>query len=132
MKVFRLKLPSCNLESVGFSGDSRHPSEKLNLSFRASKSCVDGFLMENNVKVSEPLRWPFGVSGTDGDRKISPTRPPFPENDMKRFGWNLDPSREYNFYGSFRTSSGSTFEVLVDPRDAIQTVYMVSTNIGNK
>ncbi|MFD8996767.1 hypothetical protein [Streptomyces abikoensis] len=129
LKEFSLELPSCEPEKVGFSGNATFPGQKLNLSFRAPKRCVDSFLAEHQVDVADPAHWPSG-GGRDGDRVISPTEPPFVEKDMKRFGWKLDPSREYNFYDSFKTANGSLFRVLIDPRDAVQTVYMVSTTVG--
>lgn len=127
MKSFQVELPPCDVEKVGFWGDSARSDQRLALSFTAPKVCIDQFLKNYGVKVEDPKHWPFGAwaNSVDG-RKVSPTEPPFAEKEIKQFDWNLDPGRQYNFYRDFHTPSGADFDVLVDPRDTKQTVYMRS------
>lgn len=124
LKRFELQLPSCDVEGLGFSGSSRYPEEKLSLSFRAPKPCVDKFLREHGaVDVEKPFHWP--TQGAD-----SPQDSYFLEEDSKRFGWEFDHSRQYDVHRGFHTSNGSLFKVLVDPRGTTETVYMQSTFVG--
>ncbi|MFH8346299.1 hypothetical protein [Streptomyces sp. NPDC018045] len=129
MDRFKLKLPSCDVKEVGFSGSARYPEEKLSLSFRAPRPCVEKFLQEHGVsKVKDPYHWPSGRV-VSGDSDPAP-EPPFLEAETKRFGWKFDPRKLYNVYSDFHTSNGSLFKVLGEPHGDTETLYLQSTYAG--
>ncbi|MCA6096394.1 hypothetical protein LE181_30035 [Streptomyces sp. SCA3-4] len=123
VESYGLQLPSCDITDVGFSGSSKRPGEKLNLSFRAPEECVNRYLADHGVKAGEAVSWPFGPRVIDG-REVSPTEPPFAGGDVKRFGWKLDATGKYEYYDSFTTIKGAHFAVLVDVHDPMRTIYM--------
>ncbi len=101
---------------------------KVELRFRASEDCVHGYLVSQHVDFDQEIDWPFGPVKANGET-LSPTRPPFQEEEMKRLNLHLDPG-EKCAVNEFRTPSGALLKVLVDPRGEEETVYLVSRSTG--
>ncbi|MEV7770070.1 hypothetical protein [Kitasatospora sp. NPDC086791] len=119
-KAFGLDLPACELKGVGFSGSAKYPEENLNLSFRASKECVDGFLSAHSADPAHPLHWTPGQGNQIG----------FDGPETQRFGWSFDNAVTYDLFVNFTTSTGSRFAVVADPGQTERTVYMDSSFLG--
>ncbi|MFF4378062.1 hypothetical protein [Kitasatospora sp. NPDC001547] len=119
-KAFGLDLPACDLQGVGFSGSAKYPGQNLNLSFRASKDCVDRFLSAHSADLARPVHWTPGQGNQTG----------FDDAETRGFGWTFDKAVTYDLFVDFKTSTGSRFSVVVDPGQTERTVYMESRYLG--
>ncbi|WP_459648867.1 hypothetical protein [Kitasatospora sp. Ki12] len=119
-KAFGLDLPACELKGVGFSGSSKYPEERLSLSFRASKECVDGYLSTHQADPADPLHWTPGQGNRIG----------FDTPETQRFGWSFDRAVTYDLFVDFTTSTGSRFSVVAGPGQTERTVYLESHFLG--
>ncbi|WP_329448727.1 hypothetical protein OG906_37185 (plasmid) [Streptomyces sp. NBC_01426] len=126
LKGFQLELPPCQTEDLTFSGQTSAPGIKMAMSFTASTSCVEQYLKDHQVDLSNPLYWPASGWDSVGGEKISPTEPPFKPESMKQFKLNLDAGKKYKKYIGFRTPKDAEFTVLLDPEEGNTSLYMES------
>ncbi|GAA2130149.1 hypothetical protein GCM10009760_02290 [Kitasatospora kazusensis] len=122
LKTFGLQLPPCEVQGVGYSGSSKEPYQKLSLSFRAPKACVDQYLRDHSADPGKPAHWSPGAD-PKAARLVS-------DADAAKYGWSFDGATKYELFTGFATANQSTFAVLVDPRDPVETVYLDSTYLG--
>jgi hypothetical protein len=118
---YRISLPSCPVE--GFRFDVQPPlTDRLAFTFTAPKSCVDGYLKQYGVDPADPsVHWPEPGSSA----------PPFDADEMRQFGWVLDPGVKYDlFFGFHSPDRWSTFWVLVKPGLDREAVYVRSKTLG--
>lgn len=128
---YRLSLPACPMDGLRFDIQPRL-TDRLAFTFTATKSCVDDYLTQHGVDAAHPFgRWPSGVSGTAGGATIGPYDPPFDAEEMRQFGWVLDPGVQHDTYDDFETPNRwSTFKVLVKPGPDREVVYFRSVTLG--
>ncbi|WP_058041260.1 hypothetical protein [Streptomyces roseifaciens] len=109
LDVMYLKMPECPVKMLSYKADELWwPPATVEMSYTVPKSCMDDYLATQGVDdLGKPsLKWPSGWSGSNGDREIKPTDPPFPSETMKRFKLRLDASRTYPIH-SFSTANRS-------------------------
>ena len=128
---YRISAPPCPVDDLRFDLQPRL-TDRLAFTFTAEKSCVDGYLKQYGVDPATPFgHWPSGVSGTSGGRTIGPYDPPFDAEEMRQFGWVLDPNVRYDTYDTFHAPNRwSTFNVLVKPGPGREVVYFRSVTLG--
>ncbi|MFE6846758.1 hypothetical protein [Streptomyces sp. NPDC057686] len=131
LKAFDLELPTCQTENVTFSGQTSWPGTNLKMSFTAAKSCVEQYLTDHQVDLSNPIYWPAAAENRIGDNTFSPTRPPFEADAMEQFKLKLDPSKRYEMYIDFRTPKKAQFSVLLVPQGDQVSVFMASDLTGD-
>ncbi|MER5807798.1 hypothetical protein ABT143_06310 [Streptomyces sp. NPDC002033] len=126
LKGFQLELPPCPTENLTFSGQTSAPGIKLAMSFTAPTTCVEQYLKDHHVDLTNPLYWPTSAWDNIGGASISPTAPPFRPGSMKQFKLALDPNKRYKRYIGFRTPKEAEFSVLLDREGEQTSLYMES------
>ncbi|WP_327676069.1 hypothetical protein [Kitasatospora sp. NBC_00458] len=128
LEAFALRLPDCQVDELGFAGSAKRGEERLGLSFRAPKDCVQGFLAAHGTNTSRPLHWTPGREKENNDAGL----PPVLKSRSDKLGWKFDPAVTYELYVSATTPSGSRFTVVVDPNGPTERVFMDSVELGRK